>query len=165
MICFTLQLYLQLWFFKELSKENYFDIFWASSLITSYSFITATPSYTYKISGSGTSFPYSSWVVDSSLSQIHTIHSFIPTSLTAPIFLSLNLTDGSAISQLYNFSMPCSATYHMEMKDTSLYATGYWSSLLTIFVFDTTTSTFSFYRYQSSSLVPYYLVVDPNSDR
>ena len=116
MICFTLQLYLQLWFFKELSKENYFDIFWASSLITSYSFITATPSYTYKISGSGTSFPYSSWVVDSSLSQIHTIHSFIPTSLTAPIFLSLNLTDGSAISQLYNFSMPCSATYHMEMK-------------------------------------------------
>ena len=141
---------------------NTFRYFVINSFI---SFITATPSFTYKISGSGTSLSYSSWVVDSSSNQIHTIHSFAPTSLSAPIFLSINSTDGSAISQLYNFSTSCSSTYHMEMKDTTLYATGYWSSLLTIFVFDTTSSTFSFYRYQNSNLVPYYLTFDLNSDR
>ena len=165
MICFTQQLYLQTWFSKELSKRHLFCIYLSRVIYTTYSFVTATSSFTYKISGSGTSLPYSSWVVDSSSNKIHTIHSFTPTSLSAPIFLSLNSTDGSAISQLYSFSTSCISMYHMEMKDTYLYATGYWSSLLTIFVFDTTTSTFSFFKYQNSNLVPYYLVVEPNSDR
>ena len=121
--------------------------------------------YLFMISGSDSPLVYSSWVLDLSRNQIHTFHAFQPTSYSSPIFLSLNITNGTPTSLLYNFNVTCSYIYHIEMKDTYLYATGFWNPLLTIFVFDTTTSTFSLYSYQDTNIRPYYLVLDPNSDR
>ena len=133
--------------------------------MVNFSFTTATPNYTFMISGSNPSLEYGSWVVDLSTNQIHTFHGYQTSSISSPIFLSINIADGTPTSLLYNFNVVWTSIIHMEMKDTYLYANGYWNSLLTIFVFDTATNTFSIYYYSDTDLDPYYLVVDLNSDR
>ena len=81
------------------------------------------------------------------------------------MYVSLNVADGSPSSLLYNFQMTWGMIYHVDMKDSYLYATGYWSSLLFIFEFNTGTNTFSLFSYTNGNLIPYYLVIDSNSDR
>ena len=120
---------------------------------------------TYNIIGAGTSYPYSNWVVDLSTNLVHTFHSFETSSISSPIFLSLNLTDGSAKSPLYNFSVICSIVYHMESKDDNLYSTGIWGLYMTIIVFTKTSNIFKFYKYNTPNTVPYYLTIDPYTDR
>ena len=89
---------------------------------------------------------YGSWDLNQDKSKISTFHGYGVSTITGPIFALLNADDGSPSSVLFSFGIQWYNIYHIEMKEAYVYATGYWSSLLFIFEFNSDSKTFKMYK-------------------